>query len=263
MRRIAAALSIFFFGLVGIAGSAWADDPASLGFKKPLEDEARTPDRTPAAEAFLLRAYPATDIPSDASWAARSDWAALNASAHSTGSWQLIGPSKATYPSVLNPFLFDGAQYVASGRVTAMAIARPARRASARFTPRQQGAASGVPTRRSTVRIGSTSPATSARTRSVRCSWIRVMLRVTRSMPARASRTPRPIRKRASASTRRRTAARRGRSCPAATSSSSARSDRWLSTTTVTCLFRSPAAFAASARFRVAPLRAARQVIRW
>ena len=35
---------------------------------------------------------------------------------------ELIGPSKATYPAVLNPFLFDGAQYVASGRVTAMAI---------------------------------------------------------------------------------------------------------------------------------------------
>ena len=34
----------------------------------------------------------------------------------------MIGPSKATYPAVLNPFLFDGAQYVASGRVTAMAL---------------------------------------------------------------------------------------------------------------------------------------------
>ena len=42
--------------------------------------------------------------------------------AHAAGAWQLIGPSKATYPAVLNPFLFDGAQYVASGRVTAMAI---------------------------------------------------------------------------------------------------------------------------------------------
>ncbi|PYQ46277.1 MAG: hypothetical protein DMF77_01435 [Acidobacteria bacterium] len=62
-------------------------------------------------------------MPGEATLNARSGWAALNASAPSAGSWQLIGPSKATYPAVLNPFLFDGAQYVASGRVTAMAIA--------------------------------------------------------------------------------------------------------------------------------------------
>jgi hypothetical protein len=100
----------------------WADDP--IGFKKALEDESdRAPDKTPAAEAFLIRAYPATDIPAAASLAARAGGLALNAGPHSTGSWQLIGPSKATYPAVLNPFLFDGAQYVASGRVTAMAIA--------------------------------------------------------------------------------------------------------------------------------------------
>jgi hypothetical protein len=124
MARIAAAFfTAVFFVIAGVAGPAWADDPAPLGFKKALEDESdRSPDSTPAAEAFLLRAYPATDIPTDASFAARAGWAALNAGTHSTGSWQLIGPSKATYPAVLNPFLFDGAPYVASGRVTAMAI---------------------------------------------------------------------------------------------------------------------------------------------
>jgi len=111
------------FGVTGVAGPIWAQDLSAIGFKKSLEEESdRAPDRTPAAEAFLIRAYPATDIPSDASLAARAGWAALSAGAHSSGSWQLIGPSKATYPSVLNPFLFDGAQYVASGRVTAMAI---------------------------------------------------------------------------------------------------------------------------------------------
>jgi len=103
-----------------MVSSAWAED---IGFKKSLDEESdRAPDRTPAAEAFLIRAYPATDIPASASLAAGAGWTALNAGAHSVGSWQLIGPSKATYPSVLNPFLFDGAQYVASGRVTAMAI---------------------------------------------------------------------------------------------------------------------------------------------
>jgi hypothetical protein len=125
MRRIAAALvAVGVFGMAGIAVPTWADEVLPLGFKKdpPGESDARRPDSTPAVEAFLLRAYPETDIPTDASFAARAGWAALNASGHSTGYWQLIGPSKATYPSVLNPFLFDGAPYVASGRVTAMAI---------------------------------------------------------------------------------------------------------------------------------------------
>jgi hypothetical protein len=86
-------------------------------------NETRQPDYTPGVEAYLLRAFPEAEVPGAATLAARDGWASLDASAHSTGSWQLIGPSKATYPAVLNPFLFDGAQYVASGRVTAMAIA--------------------------------------------------------------------------------------------------------------------------------------------
>jgi hypothetical protein len=85
--------------------------------------ESRWPDFTPDVEAYLLRAYPETEVSGDATLAAKSGWAALDASAHAPGSWQLIGPSKATYPAVLNPFLFDGAQYVTSGRVSAMAIA--------------------------------------------------------------------------------------------------------------------------------------------
>jgi hypothetical protein len=86
-------------------------------------NEPRWPDYTPEVEAYLLRAYPAAEVPGEATLNARNGWAALNASAPSAGSWQLIGPSKATYPAVLNSGLFDGAQYVASGRVTAMAIA--------------------------------------------------------------------------------------------------------------------------------------------
>jgi hypothetical protein len=125
MSRIAAAFfTVVLFGMAGIAGPTWADEVPVLGSKKGLPDESasRSPDSTPGVEAYLLRAYPETEIPGDATLAARSDWAALNASTHSTGAWMLIGPSKATYPAVLNPFLFDGAQYVASGRVTAMAI---------------------------------------------------------------------------------------------------------------------------------------------
>jgi hypothetical protein len=85
-------------------------------------DDPHWADYNAAVEAYLLRAYPETEVPGEATLAAHAGWAAINASSHSTGAWQLIGPSKATYPAVLNPFLFDGAQYVASGRVTAMAI---------------------------------------------------------------------------------------------------------------------------------------------
>jgi hypothetical protein len=88
-----------------------------------LVAESKNPNSSPEIEAYLLRAYPGTEISGDATLAAKAGWASLNASAHSPGNWQLIGPSKATYPGVLDPFLFDGAQYVASGRVTAFAIA--------------------------------------------------------------------------------------------------------------------------------------------
>src|SRR5262245_53522804 len=83
----------------------------------------RSTDYSPAVESYLLRAYPEAEVPGDATLAAIEGWGRLNAGSHAPGSWQLIGPSKATYPAALNPFLFDGAQYVTSGRVTAMAIA--------------------------------------------------------------------------------------------------------------------------------------------
>src|SRR5438874_2016701 len=85
--------------------------------------ESKNVNSSPEIEAYLRRAYPANEVSGDSTLAAKSGWAALNASAHAPGTWQLIGPSKATYPAVLDPFLFDGAQYVASGRVTGMAIA--------------------------------------------------------------------------------------------------------------------------------------------
>jgi hypothetical protein len=84
-------------------------------------NENRGPDSTPEVERYLQRAYPADDIPIELTIAAQNGWASLNAGPHSAGTWQLIGPSKATYPGVLN-VLADGAQYVAAGRVTAMAI---------------------------------------------------------------------------------------------------------------------------------------------
>jgi hypothetical protein len=84
-------------------------------------NEVRNPDATPDVEAYLQRAYPAQDIPTDATFAARSGWASLNSETHSGGTWHLIGPSQATQPGVLNQ-LGDRAVYVTAGRVTAMAI---------------------------------------------------------------------------------------------------------------------------------------------
>jgi hypothetical protein len=59
MDRTAVALVIgVLFAVAGTAGPAWADEDP-IGFKKGLEDESdRAPNRTPAAEAYLIRAYP-------------------------------------------------------------------------------------------------------------------------------------------------------------------------------------------------------------
>jgi hypothetical protein len=102
-------------------------------------NETRGPDSSPDIQAYLIRAYPAAEIPMEATLAAQNGWASLNAGAHSAGTWQLIGPSKATQPGVLNA-LGDGAQVVVAGRVTAMAIG-PACRSGA--CPVYVGAAGG------------------------------------------------------------------------------------------------------------------------
>ena len=100
------------------------DNPPVIGYKKELEEEGKShkPNEIPEVEAYQLRAYPGTKVPESATLAARAGWATLNAGVHSGSAWQLIGQSKATDPSVLPPSLSDGAQSVASGRVTAMAI---------------------------------------------------------------------------------------------------------------------------------------------
>jgi hypothetical protein len=85
-------------------------------------NEERSADYTPDIEKAIQRAYPAEDVPMEATLGAQAAWAALQAAGgHSPGVWQLIGPSKATYPAVLN-VLGDGDQYVTAGRVSAMAI---------------------------------------------------------------------------------------------------------------------------------------------
>src|ERR1700687_5908089 len=51
--------------------------------------ESKNPDSSPEIEAYLLRAYPDTEVSGDATLAAKAGWAALNASAHAPGNWQL------------------------------------------------------------------------------------------------------------------------------------------------------------------------------
>src|SRR5260370_8401883 len=57
----------------------------------------------------------------DQTIAAQNAWAALAAGAGSPRAWQLVGPSTARVPAVLN-VLGDIADYVTAGGVTAMAI---------------------------------------------------------------------------------------------------------------------------------------------
>jgi hypothetical protein len=86
-------------------------------------NEVRHPDDTPDVEAYLQRAYPLDEVPIEATLAAQNAWAHLKSAGGSPGTWQLIGPSSATVPAVLN-VLGDTAEYVTSGRVTALALGR-------------------------------------------------------------------------------------------------------------------------------------------
>jgi len=95
-------------------------------------NEERSFDSTPDVERYLNRAYPASEVTWAQTIASQQAWAAVRAGGNSSGSWTLIGPSKATYPAVLN-FLGDHAPYVTAGRVTAMAIAPSCTKQSCRL----------------------------------------------------------------------------------------------------------------------------------
>ena len=83
-------------------------------------------DTAPAATQLALeelgnKTYPASTLPFAWQKGAMDAFAQIrNRGADGGGSWQLAGPSTATYPSILNR---TNADYVASGRVTALAIA--------------------------------------------------------------------------------------------------------------------------------------------
>ena len=86
-------------------------------------NELRTADDTAEAQEAYWRAYPASvdEISFAATLKAQAAFAEIKAREERRRAWHLIGPSKATYPGVLN-VLNDGDQYVASGRTIAMAI---------------------------------------------------------------------------------------------------------------------------------------------
>jgi hypothetical protein len=79
-------------------------------------------DQSFSEEAYANRAYPASDIPLQATLNAQTAFAQVKSqgqSKHAAGSWSLYGPSTANYPGVLT---FTGADYTTSGRITALAI---------------------------------------------------------------------------------------------------------------------------------------------
>ena len=82
------------------------------------------PDATLAAQQEAERAYPADSVPLVATENSIRTFKSLrqHGHGHGQGNWQSIGPSQARYPAVLDQFLAGGKPYVASGRVTALAI---------------------------------------------------------------------------------------------------------------------------------------------
>ena len=91
------------------------------------------PEDTYAAEQAALRAFPADEVPPEAAINSQNTFQSLK-QGRSVGQWSPIGPlNRAQYPAILDQFLFDGAQYNASGRVTAMAIAPSCTKTSCRL----------------------------------------------------------------------------------------------------------------------------------
>ena len=86
----------------------------------PSHEQLGGPD-TLAAEDIANRAYPATSLPFSLQENAASDFrnAIVPRGVFTQNGWRLVGPTTATYPPVLNR---TTGPYVASGRITALAI---------------------------------------------------------------------------------------------------------------------------------------------
>jgi hypothetical protein len=78
---------------------------------------------TGAEEDYANRAYPGTDIPLTATLNAHAAFTQIRARGNDSGqsnAWTLIGPSSTNFPNILT---FSGANYVDSGRITALVVA--------------------------------------------------------------------------------------------------------------------------------------------
>ena len=101
------------------------DQPGKNKFALPDIDRDLGP-MLAAMEDYAHRAYPAKDVPMQASLNALAGFRNVQrmsmgrrAAGGSSSTWQLIGPEKANNPDILT---FSGAQYFTSGRITALAI---------------------------------------------------------------------------------------------------------------------------------------------
>src|SRR5439155_25354496 len=124
-----------------VAPSATEPSTRALSFAK-IDDErhdlAGIPNEGPEdsyqAQQAALRAYPGDNVPPEAAINAQATFQSLKKSGKPAGQWTAIGPlNQAKYPGVLDVFLFDGAEFTASGRVTAMAIAPTCTQAQCRL----------------------------------------------------------------------------------------------------------------------------------
>jgi hypothetical protein len=117
--------------VAGMAASSHSTAGSAFVFKEPdgtwaeKANVVEGPTATYEAEQAALRAYPADSIPLSALQNSLNTFTKLKkAHGHRAGQWLQLGPtSQATYPAFLDQFLGGGKQYVASGRVTALAIA--------------------------------------------------------------------------------------------------------------------------------------------
>src|SRR4051812_10158986 len=101
-------------------GKGGIGDPDSAANKAGISNEG--PKGTLEAQEEALRAYPADTVPTAAVQNAIATFKALSKKGKGPDNWQSIGPSKAQYPAFLDQFLAGGKPYVASGRVTALAL---------------------------------------------------------------------------------------------------------------------------------------------
>jgi hypothetical protein len=97
-------------------------DPDALASAKEKPGEAQPGVAQAAAEDYAHRAFPGTEVPLSASKRAIKAFATIKDASVGKfldGSWQMVGPRAEDYPAVLT---FFGTPYVASGRITALAI---------------------------------------------------------------------------------------------------------------------------------------------